>query len=551
MKIVTLLAMCGTVLAGAETFAQRPIVGDVQVEHVRVFRRGAELRCTASVTLPQGESVVVLRNIAKSPDEESLQVGSSQAGITVLQAQVARDYFKDDESQDLSETKAQRDRLKQADRELGALNRRNETLLAVLGKLDECPIAPDGTTSMTAENFDKLVGAQVRKRTELTDELAKVDDEVKAKKKEIKRLRTELYGGQEETGDQAQRPVLLLHLASTHAGPVKLSVNYISQGAYWNPQYEIRSEGTNTPLRLTTRATLRQTTGVEWKNVKLSLVNGTPTSHNQLPELEPWFIHLASPANAMKKSGYVVEDDRIVTAMANYSVSKEAAYDADEDADADESGAVGTGFEMESNQFSVSYEVATPYTIRSGQAETLVTLTQQQIPAEYQYIAAPNMSPEAYLVARVKDFSQYGLISAPATVVFDNMQVGRTYLNAAEQEGTLTVTLGVDPRIIIKREEVKDKTGQKFLSSTTERTLTYDLQLKNSKREPIKLEVRDRYPLTTNEAVHVELLQSSGATVDSEKGYMSWEVELASGESKSLRVSYKVKYPKGKTILGL
>ena len=547
MKIVTMLAMCGTVLAGAETFAQRPVVSDVQVEHVRVFRRGAELRCTASVTLPQGESVVVLRNIAKNPDEESLQVGSSQAGITVLQAQVARDYFKDDESQDLSETKAQRDRLKQAERELGALSRRSETLAAVLGKLDECPIAPDGTTSMTAETFDKLVGAQVRKRTELTDEIAKVNDEVTAKKKEIKRLRTELYGGQEEKGEQAQRPVLLLRLASTQAGPVKLSVNYISQGAYWNPQYEIRSEGTDTPLRLTTRATLRQTTGVEWKNVKLSLVNGTPTSHNQLPELEPWFIHLASPANAMKKSGYVVEDDRIVTAMANYSVENEVAYDADED----ESEPVGAGFEMESNQFSVSDEVATPYTIRSGQAETLVTLTQQQIPAEYQYIAAPNMSPEAYLVARVKDFSQYGLISAPATVVFDNMQVGRTYLDAAEQEGTLTVTLGVDPRIIIKREEVKDKTGQKFLSSTAERTLTYDLQLKNSKREPIKLEIRDRYPLTTNDAVHVELLQSSGATVDSEKGYMSWEVELASGESKSLRVSYKVKYPKGKTILGL
>ena len=547
MKIVTMLAMCGTVLAGVETFAQRPVVGDVQVEHVRVFRRGAELRCTASVTLPQGESVVVLRNIAKNPDEESLQVGSSQAGITVLQAQVARDYFKDDESQDLPETKAQRDRLKQAERELGALSRRSETLAAVLGKLDECPIAPDGTTSMTAETFDKLVGAQVRKRTELTDELAKVSEEVTAKKKEIKRLRTELYGGQEEKGEQAQRPVLLLRLASTQAGPVKLSVNYISQGAYWNPQYEIRSEGTNTPLRLTTHATLRQTTGVEWKNVKLSLVNGTPTSHNQLPELEPWFIHLASPANAMKKSGYVVEDDRIVTAMANYSVENEVAYDADED----ESEPVGAGFEMESNQFSVSYEVATPYTIRSGQAETLVTLTQQQIPAEYQYIAAPNMSPEAYLVACVKDFSQYGLISAPATVVFDNMQVGRTYLDAAEQEGTLTVTLGVDPRIIIKREEVKDKTGQKFLSSTAERTLTYDLQLKNSKREPIKLEVRDRYPLTTNDAVHVELLQSSGATVDSEKGYMSWEVELASGESKSLRVSYKVKYPKGKTILGL
>ena len=182
MKIVTMLAMCGTVLAGAETFAQRPVVSDVQVEHVRVFRRGAELRCTASVTLPQGQSVVVLRNIAKNPDEESLQVGSSQAGITVLQAQVARDYFKDDESQDLSETKAQRDRLKQAERELGALSRRSETLAAVLGKLDECPIAPDGTTSMTAETFDKLVGAQVRKRTELTDELAKVGEEVTAKK---------------------------------------------------------------------------------------------------------------------------------------------------------------------------------------------------------------------------------------------------------------------------------------------------------------------------------------------------------------------------------
>jgi hypothetical protein len=36
--------------------------------------------------------------------------------------------------------------------------------------------------------------------------------------------------------------------------------------------------------------------------------------------------------------------------------------------------------------------------------------------------------------------------------------------------------------------------------------------------------------------------------VNTEIGVLTWKLELAPGESKKVRISYSVKYPKGKTL---
>ncbi|MCR4560602.1 MAG: DUF4139 domain-containing protein, partial [Bacteroidales bacterium] len=44
--------------------------------------------------------------------------------------------------------------------------------------------------------------------------------------------------------------------------------------------------------------------------------------------------------------------------------------------------------------------------------------------------------------------------------------------------------------------------------------------------------------------IKVELLDKGGAETDTEKGKLTWKLNLSAGEKKVLRFSYEVKYPK-------
>ena len=99
-----------------------------------------------------------------------------------------------------------------------------------------------------------------------------------------------------------------------------------------------------------------------------------------------------------------------------------------------------------------------------------------------------------------------------------------------------------------KREKVVDKSGTKFLSSYKEQTFTYDITIRNNKKEEINLTLKDQYPLSSDKDITIELLEDGKASVNPETGFMTWDLKLAPNESKKIRISFKVRYPKDKII---
>jgi spore coat polysaccharide biosynthesis predicted glycosyltransferase SpsG len=108
--------------------------------------------------------------------------------------------------------------------------------------------------------------------------------------------------------------------------------------------------------------------------------------------------------------------------------------------------------------------------------------------------------------------------------------------------------MGRDKKIAIKREKVVDKSGTKFLSSKKEQTFTYDITIRNNKKEKVELLLKDQYPLSTDKEVEIELEESAGAKINTETGILTWDLNLKPNETKKIRISYKVKYPKDKII---
>jgi hypothetical protein len=54
--------------------------------------------------------------------------------------------------------------------------------------------------------------------------------------------------------------------------------------------------------------------------------------------------------------------------------------------------------------------------------------------------------------------------------------------------------------------------------------------------------------LSPDKEIEVELIQSDGAKVNTETGILTWDLDLKPAETKKIRISYRVKYPKDKVI---
>ena len=517
--------------------AQTPIFTKAKVTTVNVYRQSAELQNTATVTLPAGNSEIVIGNISTRIDKKSIQIGVNSKNVTILSSQFTNDYsadFKLDTTNPV--IKKVNDSIKIVESLIVKSNIELEANNKSIELLDKNQTVLVGSNTSSVAQLTQLADWYTKKRIEISNKIVDIRKNTDALQKKLARLKSSLKTNEERTAEEFASGVLVLKVVNKTAGSVRLDFSYLASEVYWNPLYEIKGNNVSDPLEVTLKASIQQNTGLDWKAVKLTLINGVSSRNNTAPVVQPWFLYGQSKEELERAlAGRAEGINRQKSAQAEVSYSNVA-----------ESVSVSSpvGFTVNSNQLNVSYDVDIPYDILSNGEQHIVNLMQQDIPAQYEYFAAPRYSTDAFLLAKIKDFSKYGLVTAPANIIFENMYIGETTLDPNQTENEMNITLGNDRRISIKKEEVKDKSGEKFLSSYREKTVTYDLVIRNNKKESINIEIKDGIPLSNNKAIKVELLESSGAKKTDETGILIWNLKIGPSETKKLRVSYKVRFPK-------
>ena len=135
-----------------------------------------------------------------------------------------------------------------------------------------------------------------------------------------------------------------------------------------------------------------------------------------------------------------------------------------------------------------------------------------------------------------------------ANIIFENTYIGKSFIDPSSTQDTLNLTVGRDKRVVVKKEKLTDFSSVKFLGTNKKQTFTYELTVKNNKKDAIDILVKDQYPISQNKEVEVELIETSGALNNTDTGVLTWKLQLAPGETKKMRMSYSVKYPKYKTL---
>lgn len=195
------------------------------------------------------------------------------------------------------------------------------------------------------------------------------------------------------------------------------------------------------------------------------------------------------------------------------------------------------------NNNNISYEILIPYTIKSDGEDNNIKIKEVDLKVDYLYKAVPKIKAEAFLMADITEWNKLNLLSGNSSIFYQGTFVGEAYLDVEQTTDTLSISLGRDQNVILKREVNKEISTKRIFGNNAKETQGLDLTIRNTKNVPIKIVIEDQYPLSDRDYIEVELLENSGAKVDKKEGKLSWNIELAPEETKKLTFSYSVKYP--------
>jgi len=518
-------------------FAQKPIFTSAKVKAATVYFNSVELSQTTSILLPKGTSEIVVKNVADYLNENTVQIGAP-ASVTVLSVQFTTNYISEYELNENNPTiKKVRDSINLVKKEIQRVENARDSEAKAIELLDKNQQISGANSGLNVAELIKMVDYYKLKRTEISNAYDALDEKAIKLNELLVKLNSKLEINTKNE-EKTSKGKLILQIMNEVAGNVDLDINYISNNASWNPFYDLRANSILEPINMMYKAQVIQNTGIDWKKVKLTLSSGNPNQNNQAPILNAWWLQY----NIRKDYGY---EQKSVT---NQLQGKASGISVGLDYRMGDVSSVSNYTTVSENQLNISFDIDIPYDILSNGKAHSVALKEIKLPATYKYYAAPRVEKEAFLVAEINDYSKYNLLQGEANIIFEGMYVGKTYINPNQTSDTLNLSMGRDKKISIKREKVVDKSGTKFLSSKKEQTFTYDITVRNNKKEGVQMLLKDQYPLSPEKEIEVELLESDKAKINAETGILTWDIDLKPNETKKIRISHRVKYPKDKII---
>lgn len=532
-----------TILLPLSVFAQQQIKTKANLESVTVYNNGAQLTHSGKVNLPAGTSEIVINNISGRVNENSIQVSVSSE-VTILSVQFNRDFLYTEAAN--PEIKKLTDSVKLMTANLVKTRNSKTIEEQTLVLLDENRKSGGTASGTNVTDLIKLAEYYRTKNAEVRDAIAALSIIEDKQNQKLNALQLQITELRNHPNQQLGQLVLQLMAKSDIDADYNLS--YVTPNANWIASYDIKSTSTNKPLDIIYKAAITQNTGLDWKKVKLSLSTGNPNYNITAPTLNPWFV---STYVQVQKAlmGRVAAMD-----VANNNLNEVVVVRGTNSLKRKEMPAPSTidhYTAVNETQLGVTFDINIPYDVNSDNKPHTVSFKEYEVPAKYKYYAAPKLSTDAYLLADVLDWEKLNLQAGNANIIFEGTYTGKSYINPANIMDTLSLSMGKDKKIIITKEKQEDFSSTKLIGSNKKQLFTYLIKIRNTKKEPIDLSLKDQYPLSTESDIEIELLDSSGAEVNKETGILNWQLKIAPNETKIIKLSYSIKAPKNKVISGL
>lgn len=535
-------------------FSQKEQNVKSKLENVSIYLNSAQVERSASMNLPIGNSEIVITDLSQYLNANSVRI-SGKGAFIIQSYQTKTVYPKPVETdENVIPPAVQRkidvlaDSLEWINYEIQDKQLRNSIYQTEKAYLQKSKAISDADTLTSLK--DGLVYFR-NKMLEINKEIMnnnKAEAKLQKQKQGIEqRLRDQqAYANslrKTTTVNRAQTELRIQINAEKIVNNAQISFTYNTTGVSWEPYYELKIDDTSKPVELLLKAKVKQFCGEDWNNAKLTFSTGTPNIYKVLPRLSPWYLSYYMPVSRQTTNisdkevyaktesavyDYVATDDRLQSPNASYAHSYNV---------------------QKQNLLFAEYEVGMPYTIPSDNKEVTIPLYVANLDATYSFISVPKIDKDAFLVANLLSWEKLSLIQGEANIIFQNSSVGKTHIDPSVIGDTLTVSLGVDKRVVVERKKVSDLSKNRIIGNQAERLVHMEIVVKNQHSSNIDIAIKDQIPVPHAQDIKVMMEEKSGAQHNEKTGELLWNLNLKPNETRVLSFRYLIKYDKNKSLL--
>ena len=258
---------------------------DSKIEKVTVFLEGAQTQRSAKVTLSAGKYELIFTNISPSVDKQSIQV-KADGNVTVLSVIHQQNFLKEQQKQEeIREIETQKEAQLEKislQRNIMGVYKQEEALLI---KNQQIGGANNG---LKAVDLKDAADFQRNRLTEVYQKQMETDRAIKKMEIELGKMNKQLA----ELNQKAETSTSEIHvtLVTKETVASNFTITYLVKQAGWFPTYDIRVKDISSPINLQYKANVFQSSGEDWKDIKLFLSTGNPNENGTKPVISPWYL---------------------------------------------------------------------------------------------------------------------------------------------------------------------------------------------------------------------------------------------------------------------
>jgi len=196
--------------------------------------------------------------------------------------------------------------------------------------------------------------------------------------------------------------------------------------------------------------------------------------------------------------------------------------------------------------------------VASGDVPQRVGVCRAKAPCRQRLVAVPVEDEAVYREAELDNPFEAPLLGGPVDVFVGASLLTTTSLGKVGRGGGVRFGLGVEERVRVARNVRVEESTSGFLSGVTHVEHRVSLDVRSSLPGEVELRVVDRVPVSGDEELTVEVLESSPAAEpypQTERGTrveggLAWSLTLPPGGERALSFAYRIDLPAKREVVG-
>ncbi len=510
-----------------------------KIEEVVVFADRAEITRGRTIDCAQNKGVAIFEHLPQSLDVRTLRpdtrggevIGTSSSLVFLEEssdAKVAKlEKALEAQSEKVEALEAEQTLLDAQEGRLGTYS----TLVKSVLREEIRAAKPDQRKwGLTLDSFTNKRRAYATKRASLQKKLRVAYAERSKLQKRLLR-----------TGSKRRKRERRAEVTVECGGKARLKVQlaYVVPGARWSPEYDLRFTPRGNekvgPGRatLTVAAVIQQSTGEDWKGVKLHLSTAAPKLGSEAPYPAALWVN-----GRKRRDGKV-----LVQAQEERKTLRRGK----------QPGVQAAGPLQDKGH---SFVLSIPHSVSvvSDGRPYWVPVEVRSAKATSKLLAMPKLSPYVYQVVEMDNPAPYPLLKGRVHSFRKNTFIGDTQLEYHGIGEPMRISLGRDEEIKIQRKTLQRKKRKASTFSWTQHLeQAYEIELTNQARKGQTVYVQESIPVSKIEDVRVELIKketTAGYKLDKERGFMTWAVKLKRSGSAKVKLGYHIHIPEDWQVPG-